>query len=186
MQEYIRTAPTVPCPLDPRNPHIGFRYLLIGTVLLLQSRTDEAIVWFEKGRSAMPTVPFHHSWLASAYALKDETERAAAELAEARRNRPGPPAVAVAGIAANRQCRLFPQPNAISMTPSRSARRGRPPLGAISTGTIAPLSTSTGSLRLRRLLKRNSGLYRKDRPRPRAPLVPPARSVTFGGGAIPR
>jgi hypothetical protein len=33
----------------------------------------------------MPTVPFHHSWLASAYALKGETERAAAELAEARR-----------------------------------------------------------------------------------------------------
>jgi hypothetical protein len=33
----------------------------------------------------MHTVPFHHSWLASAYALKGETERAAAELAEARR-----------------------------------------------------------------------------------------------------
>jgi adenylate cyclase len=71
--------------LDPRNPHIGWRYLLIGTVLLLQSRTDEAIVWLEKGRSAMPTEPFHHSWLASAYALKGETERAATELAEAQR-----------------------------------------------------------------------------------------------------
>jgi adenylate cyclase len=71
--------------LDPRNPHVGWRYLLIGTVLLLQSRTDEAIVWLEKGRSAMPTEPFHHSWLASAYALKGETERAAAELAEAQR-----------------------------------------------------------------------------------------------------
>src|SRR3984893_16355651 len=35
-----------------------------------------------------------------------------------------------------------PQPNAISMTPSRSPRRGRPPSGAISTGTIAPLSTT--------------------------------------------
>jgi hypothetical protein len=33
----------------------------------------------------MPTEPFHHSWLASAYALKGETERAAAELAEAQR-----------------------------------------------------------------------------------------------------
>ena len=33
-------------------------------------------------------------------------------------------------------------------------------------------------LRSRRLLKRNSGRYRKDRPRPRAPLVPPARSAT--------
>jgi adenylate cyclase len=45
--------------LDPRNPHIGWRYLLIGTVLLLQSHTDEAIVWLEKGRSGMSTEPFH-------------------------------------------------------------------------------------------------------------------------------
>jgi tetratricopeptide (TPR) repeat protein len=71
--------------LDPRNPHIGWRYLLIGTVHLLQSRTDEAIAWLEKGRSAMPAVSFHRIWLASAYALRGETERAAVELAEARR-----------------------------------------------------------------------------------------------------
>jgi tetratricopeptide (TPR) repeat protein len=71
--------------LDPRNPHIAWRYLLIGTVHLLQSRTDDAIVWLEKARSAMPAARFHRIWLASAYALKDETERAAAELAEARR-----------------------------------------------------------------------------------------------------
>jgi hypothetical protein len=54
-------------------------------VHLLQSRTDEAIVWLEKGCSAIPAVPFHHSWLASAYALKGATERAAAELAETQR-----------------------------------------------------------------------------------------------------
>jgi len=70
--------------LDPRNPHIAYRYLLIGTVHLLQSRTDDAIVWLEKARSAMPAARFHRIWLASAYALKGETERAAAELAEAR------------------------------------------------------------------------------------------------------
>jgi hypothetical protein len=52
---------------------------------LLQSRTDEAIVWFEKARSAMPTTPFYHSRLAAAYALRGEAERAAAELAESRR-----------------------------------------------------------------------------------------------------
>ncbi|MBV8122280.1 MAG: hypothetical protein JO081_20345 [Alphaproteobacteria bacterium] len=52
---------------------------------LLQSRTDEAIVWLEKARSAMRAAPFHYSRLASAYALRGETERAAAELAEARR-----------------------------------------------------------------------------------------------------
>ena len=52
---------------------------------LLQSRTDEAIVWLEKARSANPGLPFAHAYLASAYGLKGETERAAAELAEARR-----------------------------------------------------------------------------------------------------
>jgi TolB-like protein/Flp pilus assembly protein TadD len=71
--------------LSPRDPHIGAWYYLIGTMHLLQSRTDEAIVWFEKARSAMPTAPLHHSRLAAAHALRGETERAAAELAEARR-----------------------------------------------------------------------------------------------------
>jgi len=73
--------------LSPRDPGIGRWYLLIGTAHLLQSRTDEAIVWLEKARTAMPAVPSHHSLLASAYALRGETERAAAELAEARRLR---------------------------------------------------------------------------------------------------
>jgi predicted Zn-dependent protease len=71
--------------LSPRDPNIGFRHLLIGNVYLLQSHTDEAIVWFEKGRNAMPAEPQLHSRLAAAYALRGETERAAAELAEARR-----------------------------------------------------------------------------------------------------
>jgi tetratricopeptide (TPR) repeat protein len=71
--------------LSPRDPLIGTCYDLIGIVHLLQSHIDEAIVWLEKGRSAMPGVPLHHSDLASAYALRGETERAAAELAEARR-----------------------------------------------------------------------------------------------------
>jgi tetratricopeptide (TPR) repeat protein len=71
--------------LSPRDPGIGFRYLMIGIVHLLQSRTDEAIVWLEKGRDAMPALPAFHLFLAAAYGLKDETERAAAELAEARR-----------------------------------------------------------------------------------------------------
>jgi TolB-like protein/DNA-binding winged helix-turn-helix (wHTH) protein len=71
--------------LSPRDPNIGHRYLLIGTVHLLQSRTDEAIVWFEKGRGSMPALPVLHSRLAAAYALRGDSERAAAELAEARR-----------------------------------------------------------------------------------------------------
>jgi len=52
---------------------------------MLQSHMDEAIVWFEKARTAIPALPTPHSRLASAYALNGDTERAAAELAEARR-----------------------------------------------------------------------------------------------------
>ena len=39
----------------------------------------------EKARSAMPAHPGPHRMFASAYALKGDTERAAAELAQARR-----------------------------------------------------------------------------------------------------
>jgi hypothetical protein len=53
----------------------------------MQSRVDEAIPWLEKARSANAGLSFVHAYLASAYALKGETERAAAELAEARRLR---------------------------------------------------------------------------------------------------
>jgi len=45
--------------------------------------------WLEKARSAVPELPWVHLLLASAYGLKGETERAAAELAEARRLRGG-------------------------------------------------------------------------------------------------
>jgi adenylate cyclase len=71
--------------LSPLDPQIGDWYFEIGRACLLQSRTDEAINWFEKARSAQPGVPAAHSHLAAAYALKGETEPAAAELAEARR-----------------------------------------------------------------------------------------------------
>jgi adenylate cyclase len=71
--------------LSPRDTLIGFWYQRIGLVHLLQSRTDEAILWFEKARSANPALAPFHAQLASAYALKGESERAAAELAEARR-----------------------------------------------------------------------------------------------------
>jgi tetratricopeptide (TPR) repeat protein len=71
--------------LSPRDPDIGVWYFRIGQVHLLQSRIDEATAWLQKARSASPKLTFVHRWLASAYALKGETERAAAELAEARR-----------------------------------------------------------------------------------------------------
>jgi adenylate cyclase len=72
--------------LNPRDPNgNGVPCMRIGLVHLLQSRTDEAILWLEKGRSAMPEHPSPHVFLASAYALRGETERAATELADARR-----------------------------------------------------------------------------------------------------
>jgi len=71
--------------LSPRDPLISSWYSQIGAVHLLQSRTSEAIVWFEKARSANPARSIVHAHLASAYALKGENELAAAELAEARR-----------------------------------------------------------------------------------------------------
>jgi adenylate cyclase len=71
--------------LGPRDPTIGFRYLQIGTVHLLQSRIDESIAWFERGCSVMPALPQLRGRLASAYALKGASDRAVAELAEARR-----------------------------------------------------------------------------------------------------
>ena len=71
--------------LSPRDPEIGLWYGRIGHVHLLQSRNEEAIVWYEKARNATPAHPSFRTFLASAYALKGKTERAAAELAEARR-----------------------------------------------------------------------------------------------------
>jgi adenylate cyclase len=72
--------------LSPRDSELrGVWYSQIGLVHLLQSRTDEAILWQEMARGAMPERPDVHANLASAYALKGESEHAAAELAEARR-----------------------------------------------------------------------------------------------------
>jgi hypothetical protein len=73
--------------LSPRDPRIGHFYFRIGHVHLLQSRTDEAILWLEKAPGAVPGLPFVHTLLASAYGLKGETGHAATELAEARRLR---------------------------------------------------------------------------------------------------
>jgi len=71
--------------LSPRDPLVGLCYHRIGVVHLLQSRTDEAIVWLAKARNAIPALPFVRAALAAAYALKGDAEHAAAELVEARR-----------------------------------------------------------------------------------------------------
>ena len=71
--------------VSPRDPSIGNWYVRIGVAHLVQSRIDEAVVWFRKARSANPGNLRPHVLLASAYALSGKTEHAAAELAEARR-----------------------------------------------------------------------------------------------------
>jgi TolB-like protein len=71
--------------LSPRDPQIGLFYSRIGSGHLLRSRTEEATIWYEKARNATPAHPEFRTFLASVYALKGETERAAAELGEARR-----------------------------------------------------------------------------------------------------
>jgi TolB-like protein/class 3 adenylate cyclase len=71
--------------LSPCDPRIDAFYWQIGFVHLLQSHTDDAILWFEKAKRASPAWTGVRISLASAYALKGDGEHAAAELAEARR-----------------------------------------------------------------------------------------------------
>jgi adenylate cyclase len=83
--------------LSPHDPEIGLWYFRIGQAHLLQSRTDEAIVWLEKARSsAYSKSPGPYRWLASAYALKGEPEQAAAALAEAQRWAGNGPQISIA------------------------------------------------------------------------------------------
>jgi TolB-like protein/Tfp pilus assembly protein PilF len=71
--------------LSPRDPRIDLWYHRIGEAHLVQSRIDEAIYWLEKGRTANQAFAANHAWLAAAYGLKGDTERATFELSEARR-----------------------------------------------------------------------------------------------------
>jgi tetratricopeptide (TPR) repeat protein len=56
--------------LSPRDPYLHLFYSEIGFVHLLQSRTDEAILWLEKARNANPEHPGPHIRLAAAYGLE--------------------------------------------------------------------------------------------------------------------
>jgi adenylate cyclase len=71
--------------LSPRDPELGVWYKQIGDVHLLQSQTDEAVTYLQKARNHTPEHPTIRGDLAAAYALNGETERAAAQLAQARR-----------------------------------------------------------------------------------------------------
>ena len=66
--------------LSPRDPYISVWEYRIGFVHLLQSRTDEAIIWLERSAATHAGLATVHAGLASAYALKGEIERPIASL----------------------------------------------------------------------------------------------------------
>ena len=71
--------------LSPRDPAIGTFYYRIGQAHLFQSRVEEAIAWLGKARSASPNMAPWAAYLASAYALHGDGEKAVAQLSEAQR-----------------------------------------------------------------------------------------------------
>jgi len=71
--------------LSPRDPEFWLYCFWIGQVHLLQSRIDEARLWFEKARRANPEHPLPHAYLASACGLAGEIEQAVGELTKARK-----------------------------------------------------------------------------------------------------
>ncbi|HEX3410617.1 MAG TPA: hypothetical protein VHT00_02770, partial [Stellaceae bacterium] len=71
--------------LSPYGPGLAPWYGRLGVVQLLQGQTDRALGWLEKADGENPRLAFVHAYLAAGYALKGDTERAGAELAEAQR-----------------------------------------------------------------------------------------------------
>jgi len=73
--------------LSPRDPQIRTFYNNMGIAHLLQSHIDEAILWFERARGTAQ-FGWPYSFLAAIYGLRGQTDKAAANLAEARRQYP--------------------------------------------------------------------------------------------------
>jgi len=71
--------------LSPYGPGVSPWYARIGLIQLLQSQTDQAIAALEKARNENARLPFVHVFLAAAYGLRGQSERARTELAEARK-----------------------------------------------------------------------------------------------------
>ena len=71
--------------LSPYGPGIAPWYGRMGVMELLEGHTDVAIGWLERAKSENARLAVVHAYLAAAYGLKGEIERARAELADARR-----------------------------------------------------------------------------------------------------
>jgi TolB-like protein/class 3 adenylate cyclase/Tfp pilus assembly protein PilF len=69
--------------LSPTGPGVALWYGRMGVIQLLKSQTDAAIASLERASWENPRLPFVHAYLAAAHALKGQSERAHAELAEA-------------------------------------------------------------------------------------------------------
>jgi hypothetical protein len=85
-------------------------------VHLLKARTDEAVPWFEKARSAHAGIHHIHASLAAGYALKGETGRAAVALSEARRLSDRYSSIACLKAAPGRQWLAAPKLRALAET----------------------------------------------------------------------
>jgi hypothetical protein len=85
-------------------------------VHLLRERTDEAVRWFEKARSAHAGLHYIHASLAAGYALKGETERASVALGEARRLSDRYSSIACLKAAPGRQWLAAPKLRALAET----------------------------------------------------------------------
>jgi len=70
--------------LSPYGPGVAPWYGRVGIIQLLQGHTGEAIVWLERAESENARLPVVHAYLAAAYALKGDLERARPQLAEAK------------------------------------------------------------------------------------------------------
>jgi TolB-like protein len=71
--------------LSPHDRNLAAWCWQIGAVHLLKARTDEAVRWLEKARSAYAGYHYIHASLAAGYALRGETKRASVALGEAQR-----------------------------------------------------------------------------------------------------
>jgi predicted Zn-dependent protease len=79
-------------------------------VHLMQLRTDEAITWLEKARRVDPADAPLQYFLASAYGLKGERDRVAAELAEGHRLMGSDRCSSIARVRANNPFEYREQP----------------------------------------------------------------------------
>jgi len=130
--------------LSPRDPQIGLFYHQIGRVHVLQSRVELAIPWLERARNAIPEVTYVHAMLTSAYALKGDSGRAVAELAQLSRGRhPSIARTRSTRISAYQRYRPYMRPlfSTACARPAcrRNDRRG-PPLGDTPMGLGVTLS----------------------------------------------